>query len=199
MSKLQGIRRPLFRAFTKEQYAIDFVHGKFRLGELGYYRRIEDRSRQDRSEGYGDYFDSQMHQVHTELGGAIYVLSFSNPDVDSSVLRKKMGTFVVRVDDPESLASDVEQYLESRGIRTFNGVHGRPVEYTKGHIIHRNMDAHQCAVLSVIQKPKLYQYQCEYRFFTILKKDPQTEFLDIDLGRPITYVELLSGWTHTND
>lgn len=196
MSKLHCVRSPLFRAFTKEQYANDFVRGKFRFGELGRYRRIEDPSRQDGSEGYGHYVDSQNHQWHTELGGAIYILPFSGPDVDQRFLRETMGAFIVRLDDPEGFCRDIERHMESRGIRSFNGVHGRPVEYTKGHTILREMDPGQRAVQSVTQKPDTFRQQCEYRLYMILNQHPRcpvAEFLNIDLGGVVPSATILRG------
>jgi len=196
MSKLHDVQSPLFRAFTEEQYANDFIRGKFRFGELGRYRRIEDQSRQDASEGYGHYVDSRNHQWHTELGGAIYVLSFSGPDVDQYFLRERMGAFVVRLDDPEGFCRDIERHMESRGIRSFNGIHGRLVEYTRGQTIRREMDAGQRAMLSVTQKPDTFRHECEYRLYTILNQHPRclvAEFLPIDLGGLLRCAEVLCG------
>ena len=196
MSKLHRLQSPLLRAFTEQQYANKFVCGKFRFGELGRYRRIEDQSRQDSSEGYGHYVDSRNHQWHTELGGAIYVLSFSGPNVDQCFLREKMGVFIVRLDDPEGLCRDIERYMVSRGIRTFNGVHGHSVKYTKSHTIRRDMDAGQRAELSVTQKPDTFRQECEYRLYTILNQHPQcpvAEFLNVDLGGPVQYAKVLRG------
>jgi hypothetical protein len=42
----------LYRGFTKEMYAMNFLNeGKFRLGLLEYYRTIEDNNRRDETEG----------------------------------------------------------------------------------------------------------------------------------------------------
>lgn len=196
MAKLHGLRSPLFRAFTKKQYANDFVRGKFRFGELGRYRRIEDASRQDGSEGHAHYVDPQNHQWRTQFGGPVYVLSFSGPKVNLQFLREKMGAFIVRLDNPEALCRDIECYMQSCGIRSFNGVHGHPVEYTKGHTISRNMNGFQRAVLSVTQKPDTFQQEYEYRLYTILNQYPNcpvADFLSIDLGGPVQYAKVLRG------
>jgi hypothetical protein len=195
MSKLRAVRSPLFRAFTHEQYANDFVRGKFRFGELGRYRRIEDLSRQDDSEGRGHYVDSEHHQWHTELGGSIYVLSFSSPDINQDFLSDRMGAFIVRLDDPQVFTLEIERHMTSRGVRSFNGVHGHPVEYTAGRTICREMDPMQRAVLSVVQKSDTFRQECEYRFYTILNQHPQcqvAEFLNIDLGSAVPSAKVLS-------
>ena len=195
MVKLQGLPQILLRAFSEERYALDFVSGgKLRFGELGRYRKIEDGSRRDSSEGYGHYVDAQSQQWHMELGGAIYIFCCSSPDVDPAYLREKMGRHIVRIRDPSALALDIERQLQKRGIRTFNGVHGRPVAYTKGTTIHRTMDASQRAVLSITQKPTEYCPECEYRFFTILNQHPRgsvEEFLHVNLGVPLPYAEII--------
>lgn len=195
MTKLHRLRTPLFRAFTEKRYALDFVRGKFKFSELSRYRNIEDASRHDRSEGHAHFLDSVNHQWDTQLGGAIYVLCFSCPNIDSNFLREKMGRFVVRVADPLALARDVQQYMDRCGIRSFNGVHGRPVEYSRGQTIDRAMDPSQRAILSVTQKAPSYCQEHEYRLFTILNQHPGApvaDFLNVDLGFPLTYAEVLA-------
>jgi hypothetical protein len=194
-SKLVPLASPLLRAFSQERFAVDFVQGKLRFGLLERYRQIEDGSRQDRSEGYGHFLDAQNQAWHVEFGGPIYVLCFSRPEVEFKFLRDRMGLFVVRLGDPVALARDVETYMASHGIRTFNGVHGRPVEYNKGMVVSRELDAMQRAILSVTQKPAQYRQECEYRLFTIVNQHPQSpvaEFVNIDLGAPIQSAELLT-------
>lgn len=196
MGTLHDIQTPLFRAFTKERYADDFLQGKFRLGALNRYRRIEDPSRQDIQEGYGHYVDGADHEWHFEFAGPIYVLCLSNPNIDFEYLRSRMGHFVVRLNNPETFVRTVEGHLCSGGIRSFNGLHGKAVNYNKGHIIDQEVDPSDRALLSVAQKPDTYRRECEYRLFTILNQHPRTpyaEFLEIDLGNPIQSAELVRG------
>lgn len=193
MNKLKDLKAPLLRAFTDEQYAVEFINGKFRLGLLSHYRNIEDKTRQDLSEGYGHFVDELDHHWHTEFGGPIYVLCFAHPDIESTYLTENMGRFILQIDRPDVLSLDIEKYLAEHYIKTFNGVHGRPIAYTKGKKIDQEMDQGMRAELSVTQKPASYQQECEYRFYTILNQDPRErveQFLDINLNSPLDYTQM---------
>ncbi len=193
MNKLKSLKNPLFRAFTDEQYASDFLNGKFRLRLLSQYRNIEDHSRKDGTEGYGHFIDKLDSHWHTEFAGPIYVLCFAKPEVDSVYLKEKMGNFIVKIERPTMLALDIEEYLTVCNIRTFNGVHGRPVAYTKGQKYDQNTAQLTRAELSVTQKPAAYRHECEYRFYIILNQQPSepvAEFLNIDLSRRLSYAAM---------
>ncbi len=194
MGTLNDIQIPLFRAFSEECYAADFATGKFRLSVLTQYRSIEDISRQDSEEGHGHYKDRHGHDWNFELGGRIYILCLSRPEVDQKYLREHMGAFIVQVNDPAKLACDIELSLRKQGIKTFNGVHGGLVKYTKGRMVIEELDPIKRAFLSVTQKPESYAPEYEYRLFTILNEDPKTparDFINIDVGAPFNYVQVL--------
>lgn len=54
----------LYRGFNQEEYARQFMVGKFRLGNLNLYKSIEDKTRQDESEGDG-YVSFPMENMIT--------------------------------------------------------------------------------------------------------------------------------------
>jgi hypothetical protein len=194
MGILHDIQTPLFRAFSKERYAIDFSGGKFRLRALSEYRSIEDTSRQDAAEGYGHYKDRYGHDWNFEFGGRIYLLCLARPEVDKDYLRERMGPYIVKINDSAELAHDIERSLHAKGVETFNGVHAGAVQYTKGHTVIKELDPMRRAFLSVMQKPESYSSEHEYRFFTILNEDeriPAREFIDVDVGVPLRYVQVM--------
>lgn len=195
MMKLKNLPETLLRAFKEEQHAIEFItSGKFRLGELAYYRNIEDGARRDHSEGLGRYFDHQNIQHDIELGNLKYIFSCALPQVDLDYLRERFGRFVIRIDDPHLFVQHIEENLMSQGIRTFNGIHGRPVEYSKGTKIGLELDSFEHAELSVIQKPTEYHCEEEYRLFTLLVPDSgftHKEFINIDFGQSLPYAKMI--------
>lgn len=195
-NKLSDIPKIMYRAFSEKRYARAFVeHGKLRLKRLDIYRDIEDGCRRDAAEGFGSYVDNRGHQWNFEMGGSIYVLCCSDTQVDIRFLREKFGTYIVRINDPASLAHDIERFVNASGIRTFNGVHGRPVDYRKGSVITQELDSMQRAILSITQKPAGFAPEAEYRFFTILSNvipsGTGKKFLDINIGHRLRYAELI--------
>lgn len=197
MTKLKDFPETLLRVFKEEQHAIEFIEsGKFRLGELEHYRSIEDGARKGHSEGLGHYFDLQNIRHDFEFGNLKYIFSCSLPQVDLEYLRESFGRFIVRIDDPYLFVQHIEENLVSQGVRTFNGIHGRLVEYSKGTKIGLGLElgSFERAELSVIQKPADYHCEEEYRLFTLLVPDlgftPQ-EFINIDLGQHLHYAKMI--------
>ena len=194
MGKLLKTKSPLYRAFDAEEYARDFLLGRFRLTALATYKTIEDSSRRDMSEGEGHFFDQSNHEWHIEFGGKTYLLCLAGPDVDLKYLRDRFGQWVVRIDKPESLARDIEASLSAKGLGTFNGVHGRPVAYSKGQRVMVPDDPMRRLELILAQKPDSFRDESEYRLYTIVParhEELAGEFLHIDLGTSLGYARLI--------
>lgn len=190
MNKLGDIPGTLYRAFNEKRYSRAFVeHGKLRLKRLDLYRKIEDSCRRDVSEGMGAYVDTCGHQWNFEMGNSIYVLCCSEIEIP------KFGAYIVRINDPISLAHDIEKFMNASGIRTFNGVHGRRVDYRKGEVIAQEFDCMQRAILSATQKPARFASEFEYRFFTVLSNSIPSgtgkRFIDINIGHRLCYAEMV--------
>ena len=144
----------LYRAFDKREYAEAFVNGKVRFGLASHYSEIEDVERSDLSEGIGSIIapgtvikvtmnhDGQVtrqweeagHVHHTVIfGNAIYVLSLSYPtDSDLSLLRKKFGPYVVKVEKPRVFSQDLTNALANGPTDTANVIECVRVLYNKG-------------------------------------------------------------------
>ena len=194
-AKLRDLPDVLFRAFTCRSFAEDFVEGRFRLGSLAHYPDTPDESRQDSSEGTASYRDTRGIDTTSINGNSReqYVLCCSTKDVDISYLRKKMGEYIVKIHDPSALAKEMERFLENNRVPTFNGVHGRLVEYTKNEVKHGEIDNFD---LSLRQKNRGYVEESEYRLFFILSHQDsrfvQENHFHIDLGRPLKFAEILA-------
>jgi hypothetical protein len=193
--KLHDLPDVLFRAFSCRPFAEDFIAGRFRLGSLAHYLDTPDESRQDSSEGTAIYRDASGIKTTSDNGNIReqYILSCSTKDVDISYLRKKMGGYIVKIHDPSALAREMEYFLENNSVRTFNGVHGRLVEYTKNEVIHDEPDNFD---LSSRQKNRGNAEENEYRLFFILSRQDfrfvQENHFYIKLGRPLKFAEILA-------
>lgn len=209
--------RVVYRAFDRFSHAEDFaLRGRFRLGNLRTYQKIEDSRRQDPSEDEGhfqrfgevttvDFFDrsdatavrQRPGYVHTqvELLNPRFVLSCSRPDVDLSWLRHHFGAWLVKIEKPRRFAQEISDYLQTLPHKFADGVEGCIVKYSKGAKIRRSLTAIESTTLSYSQKPQSFSRENEFRFVAIVTGLPSERFdgdyLMIDLGRRLEYVSIL--------
>ncbi len=186
----------LYRAYKKKEYAEEFVfNGKFRLGKLQMYHCVEDKNRIDQTEGQGHYLDTNGIHEHFELGNDVYLLSLSTDEVDLDYLEIKMGGHIVKINDSNKLAQDIEDYLNSSGYVTFGGIKGNYIKYNKGETIGDDLDEMDRAILSVTQKPTTFEPECEFRLFTILNTQrctpPSDGYIKINFGKSLDYAEII--------
>lgn len=187
----------LYRAFTDLCHAQQFVdEGRFRIGRLDKYRTVENAARVDSSEGLGHYVDADGISEHFEFGNAIYILCCSSENVDLAVLRRKMGPFVIQINDPEQLARDIAAFLHENNVKLFGEIQCRMVSYTKGKLNIDKLDAMERAELSIVQKPPFFAEDCEQRLYAIINTHCpaplMTTDIEINLERSLPYVEILS-------
>lgn len=186
----------LYRAFTDLCYARLFADaGRFRLGRLDSYRDNENKERKDPAEGYGYYIDKNGVAENFELRNVIYVLCCSAENVDLAFLRRKMGPFITKINDPKQLACDIAAYLKAQKIKLFADVGYRAVEYSRGEVVNAELDEMKRAELSIAQKHPCFSEQKEQRLYAIVNINRPRPLLashiEIDLGRRLPYVEVL--------
>ena len=205
----------LYRAFKEQKYAIDFRCGKVRFGLLNYYKDTEDTQRDDPTEGtaslhipglvtnitlHGGEITNTLERLghfhyQGSFGNAIYILSCSAPPSDDlSLLRKKFGNFIVRINNPKQLGQDVTDFLWSGSKETAVAVECAKVSYAKGGEAAEELSQDNRLKLSYAQKPEEgFSDDHEYRFVVISKRSASTEehFLTVDIGKELSYVELL--------
>ncbi len=207
----------VFKAFDKQAYARAFVHsGTFRIGALARYKTIEDANRQDSTEGEAHFrFHDTVTRIHffpgseqtytseapgtmearSSLGNPIYMFCTSLPEVDKEYLQKRFGRFLVMIEDPMQLATDIQTAIESSGYSPIGVVRGAKVEYTKGQIVPRDLSPSEGARLSYTQKPESFSAEHEFRFVSILggavRSADLPEYIEIDIGNSISYAKLL--------
>ena len=185
----------LYRAFTEEQFAKQFVEsGLIRLGLMTSYTEIEDQCRQDHGEGESSWYVSNGHVTGDQIN-QMYLLCTASPDVDLKHLRK-YGDWVVRINDPICLMNDL---CVAAPVNTNMKLLGQckleQVKYNKGEVLNLDPDSGEAYKLPYTQKPSSYQGDHEYRY--VITADmlggsyPVDLFLHYDLNKPISYAELL--------
>jgi len=186
----------LYKGFTKEIYAIDFLkEGKFRLGLLEYYKTIEDECRRDESEGKSESIvkrylpDFTLYLKGTHIN-PLYLFCTSGPDVDLLYMKSKW-PFIVKISDPQKLKKSLDA---NKPLNTKMEIVGKckieKVRYTKGEVVEIDPDSIEAVKLSYAQKPRSYEEQCEFRYIVTALPPADHEpdmYLDYKLGYEIDY------------
>lgn len=181
-----------YRAFECKEHARQFIDGKFRMGCLLSYREIEDKSRRDRTEGYGHTIEPGIVTVgwvspnpeektiwvkeqgyqehHSESMNAKFCLCTSLPNVSRTRMLKEFGKYIVEINEPRRLAEDISEYMLRNG-QSFL-IEGCEVVYTKGQKLDRELTANERIDMSYRQKPPEFHRDCEFRIVALKLGEP---------------------------
>ena len=205
----------LYKAFPSEKFARSFVEGSIRFSTLAYYRKIEDDSRRDQSEGAGKatkngeilVVDVKNQLIHCKPGvESLYVdtkaderfiCCFSIPREDGlESLPTKFGEYYVVVHEPKSLVNDIEQAISSDVKLHQNPpcLEASPVRYDKGAYIGEVSDLREIQLLGWTQKPPSYSDEREYRlqfWFSFCELIGSPEHYAIQTKRSLSYCEII--------
>ncbi|HBF13614.1 MAG TPA: hypothetical protein DDW49_09585 [Deltaproteobacteria bacterium] len=193
----------LFKAFRCLDHTHDFLNGSFWMGNINYYKKIEDATRQDITEGescYKKYTAKATENIvnrNTQPGyinctanilNPIHLLCCSSPEVDLEFLKKKFGIYVVRINNPEQLLIDLNNFFSHGNLKTVGPISLKKVEYTKGNIL--PADPEDETKLIYTQKSPKFKPESEFRFIVTLDhKMKREDFLKIILNKRLDYVE----------
>jgi hypothetical protein len=209
----------LYRAFSKKEYAEDFIVGKIRFGSLNYYRRIERDPRQDTTEGIGkaryksnissvkidkqsgeslEFEQPGLMNLKTNSPNSMYILSLSGSDIDLEYLSNKFGRYIVKISQLEKFKEDLNKAFP---LRIFP-IQFEKVQYNKGFVVDIPEDDLSFYLkLSYAQKPEEYSQEKEYRYVAIVKEPildedgnnilDSKQHIPIDIGKRLAYVDLL--------
>lgn len=178
------------------------------MGEIGTYTRIEDAIRQDATEGAAHIKTIEpVVSAHFPTDGSepfettavgeksshasfasnlIYILCCSLKKPNG-----KHGSYSIKVNDPKALAKDISAYLETLPWKVFGGVEGVRIEYTKGEIRDKVPNGFDLVRLSYAQKPEEFSEEEEFRLVTTQANNKNKEYIEINLGKRLEYVERL--------
>ena len=199
----------VYRSFEEKKYVDQFIEeGCFRMGEIGIYTRIEDAIRHDATEGEAHIKTiDPVVSVHFPTDGSepfettsvgekssyasfgsnlIYILCCSLKKPNG-----KHGSYSIEINDPKALAKDISAYLETLSWKVFGGVEGVHIEYTKGAIRDKVPKGFDLVRLSYAQKPEESSDDEEFRFVTTQVNNKNREYIEINLGKRLGYVECI--------
>ncbi len=148
---------PVYRFFSKQEYASEFYGGRIRFSLLDNYREIECDYRSDATEGAAKHLHKN-NEVMSISGNKHYVLCFSDCASDSSLLQKKFSgenppPQYIEITNPKKFTEMVLKALRKSGYGKYVGSLGwYQVEYTKG--LRRNTQAPDDDI-EIFQKPPL--------------------------------------------
>lgn len=185
-----------YKAFDCKKYAEDFMYrGTFRLNCLGYCRNMEDESRRDSTEGYGHTKEPGIVPVgwvspnpaektiwtkeqgfqehHSEYSNTIFCLCTCLPEVDPEYMSKTFGEYIVKINNPQQMAKDINDYFISTGQRFL--IVGCKVVYNKGQKLEKKLTDNERLDMSYKQKPENFSPNCEFRIVAIKFGEPCKE------------------------
>ena len=178
----------VYRAFSKREYAEQFLRGQIRFGNIYYYKRIEDEKRRDSTEGESHVRHEGRDQYAMFASNAIYILCCHM--TINAVKRNNLGNHIVLIHEPRKFADDITSAIENLPGKYFGGVEGCIVEYTKGHEVQRKLSGQDMARLAYCQKPEDFGVEEEFRF-AVIRKRSVGNFLTIPLGESMDYIEYI--------
>jgi hypothetical protein len=184
----------LFRAFNDLFYANEFVHGRLRIKTLASYRHIEG-PQQDPLEGFGNYSEPSGLTHTFNANNVAYLLCCSNENIDfDSMIRTGMGKYFVKIEDPDALASDINDNLINCGWRLFGTPKWHKVCYSKAQVIDSELDPFQRFELSYSQKPESFKHEQEVRLVVLPNIAPYAQVpdhLNLDIGLLLKYAYIV--------
>jgi len=216
----------LYKAFTEEDHARDFLErGILIMRPLIYFTEIEDLKRKDKDEGEGrvkvvkpcpvvdlDPESGQILSIRQETGEVFfgtastnpcYLYCFSGPQVDGDCLPRKYGRYVLRVNQPDKLVSEIGSYLERYPDRPSTmWLHCIPVRYDKGQLVGELPEpgSGERLLMSCGQKADRDRHDCEHRLvLRLLVPSNRPEAVRVELGKRPEYVDIMRWPTKKRD
>jgi hypothetical protein len=209
------IPKMLYRVFDEKKYAEQFINeGTLRFATLSNYEAIEDAARVDRTEGYGAVtrpgeslvWDERTktlssipgtENLHVDGDGrGTFINCFSAPPSSQiSDLPRKFGKYIVRVNDPDSLESDIQDAIRKDKILNQNlpQLEVATVRYDKGEH-QESLSEEEIDTLGWSQKPRPYsdEFEVRFKFWTFHELIDSPSHYFISVGKPLSYCELIT-------
>lgn len=200
----------LFKFYDERRYAEAFLNpGTIRLRTLDYFKRTEDATRADESEGQGSLkvqdqdlnvlslpsgkISSKAGELDWGVvsGDPMLIFCMSLPGVDLKALAAKW-PHVIQIHSPESFKKDFETGVAASTPKgaTLLRVEYIAVQYDKGKAVLKMPDFGQSAHLAYSQKPPIFSNECEFRFVAIYDAigfPEDLDFIDLKLKSPASY------------
>ncbi len=208
----------LFKGYGEEDFARGFAEeGRIRLRTLQFFKKIEDESRRDRSEGETYIQTEEMIDIiHVDLktkrglgistspgvmhhkgsfGNLVYVFCMSKPEVEWKYFLDEMGPYSVEIFDTKLFIDELVKSALMKKPKDMKLLYVATydVMYTKGEISSSfdllDFKPH------IAQKSHEFNRQCEFRVALVYdsgkSNEEAEEYLDLKLNRAVDYARLL--------
>lgn len=210
-----------YKAFKEEEHAKNFIEkGEMRFGSLSSYKKIEDPTRQDETEGYcqlivpgivspsENNFDSTEDNdegvscICMEYGTACFAFCVSDHNVSLSHLRKK-GDFIVKINSPEQLEKEIDAFCQfsiadwPNSDAYFPSL--REIHYSKNTVFNDKVSDISLLWLSTCQKHDAYSDDCEHRYLLdscVPVGNCTKDHVMVNLNKRLNFCELVSVRKH---
>ncbi len=179
-----------YRFFSTKNHAREFACGRIRVGKIDVYKNFED-ARGDYSEGtaefyWGNNIGEKVRSIESNntirnnisIANTAYILSTCSHDVNIRNISYKFGKFMVEIIRPTVFLKMINYAWNGCDVSLKNGSMLKRVSYDKYEIIRPAEYLLAPPFISVIQKPKIYQYEMEYRYVLLGRLDPNIEYRD---------------------
>lgn len=179
----------LYRAFKKKEYAEQFISGKIRFGSIYKYKRIEDLKLQDKTEGEAHVTVDNVDHHSMNASTHTYIYCFHRSI--EAAKEAGFGEYIVRLENPISLAISITDSLKMLNGKFYGGVEGVVVEYNKGESRPEAMSTLEMARLTYAQKPRCpFVIENELRF-VVLSKDAYGNIFEVNINKVIDNCHLI--------
>jgi hypothetical protein len=158
----------IYKGFSEEKHAIEFMDGRIRFTRIDIYTTIENEKLRDATEGQGLVVVNGIKTHSQRPTKGTYICCFHRCLKSAEKLKHP---YVVKFPNPKKIAGDICKTLDKKTSSFWGGVEGVPVEYDKGEIRENNMSPDFPMYITYSQKPKIFQEENEFRFVIIGKKD----------------------------
>ena len=202
-----------YKGFDLVKYAEQFMNnGTFRMGCLRSYRKIEDESRRDPTEGSGHtkepgivtvgYFspnpaektiwtrEKGYQEHHIEAGNQIFCFCTCSQEVNLNYMSKRF-KYVVKINNPKKFAEDINDYFFNNGQNFL--IWGCKVVYNKGQKLEKQLATNERLDLPYKQKDEKFHDDCEFRIVAIKRSGTcasECKFLDGEVEPECKSVEV---------
>lgn len=175
---------PLYKAFDKLEYAEEFCRGKVRFQAIENYKRIEDATRSDASEGMGMVQypgeslvvdlgkktmrsvpgDEELHVTTLPDNNFVYCLSLPHGGSHDKNI-EKFGGYIVRIGCPINFLISLSEAIVSDERLAINppSLQASRVVYSKGTKISSKLNRSKAQRIAWAQKPASFSVEREYR------------------------------------
>jgi hypothetical protein len=181
----QGVPSHLLKFYEKEEYALSFIKGEMRFGNLAYYKGIEG-TRRDSTEGSVSFFWNQkapqinidrrtgqyISRVKSEQNihysgcsmNPHFILATTHPEANRQMLEERFGKFIVQINEPMILLERIKTAWQTHPRALCGYATIVQVTYNKDGLLEADPYLIAPPHYAYSQKPESFEKEREFRY-----------------------------------